>query len=259
VPTLLVEWISQHVDARWKFLLALNVFLIVIGMMMDIFSAIVIVVPLITPLAKQYGIDPFHLGVVFLLNLEIGYLTPPVGLNLFITSFKFQKPVVTVIRATVPFLLAMLVALGLVTYIPALTVVPDPTPTGRLGDLVVMVHEASEGLATVQQLTLPDGTVKHLVECEGDASPMQCEELFAAATECRKRAGGPDPECEAAAIDAYVDATSDSWDDDDDDTGDDDTGDDDTGDDDTGDDDTGDDDTGDGPPASTEAPSTEAR
>lgn len=224
VPTMLVDWLSKHVDERWKFLLALNLFLIVVGMMMDIFSAIVIVVPLITPLAKQYGVDPFHLGVIFLLNLEMGYLTPPVGLNLFITSFKFQRPVIEVVRATVPFILVMLVALGLVTYVPALTVVPEAKRTGRLSNLVDMVHEANEALSSVHELTLPDGKVKNFVDCKTDPNQLQCEELFAAVTECRKKAmGAKGTECETKAIAAYVEATTDDWgDDDDDDWGDDD-------------------------------------
>ena len=205
IPIKLVDWISDHMDSRWTFLLALNVFLIMVGMMMDIFSAIVIVVPLITPLAKQYGIDPFHLGVIFLLNLEIGYLTPPVGLNLFITSFKFQRPVVEVIRATIPFLLAMVVALGLITYIPALTLVQAPKK-----DLIT-------------QVTLPDGTVKQHSTCKQELSQMQCNELFEAITFCRKQADEQAAiECEQNAITDYVEATQDDLDGDDDDDDDDD-------------------------------------
>ena len=81
------------------FLVMLNLFLIVVGMMMDIFSAIIVVVPLIIPIAAAYGVDPVHLGIIFLTNLEIGYLTPPVGLNLFISSLRFDKPVFTVVRS----------------------------------------------------------------------------------------------------------------------------------------------------------------
>jgi C4-dicarboxylate transporter, DctM subunit len=210
IPTMLVDWISEHVDAKWKFLLALNIFLIVVGMMMDIFSAIVIVVPLITPLAKQYGIDPFHLGVIFLLNLEIGYLTPPVGLNLFITSFKFQRPVVEVIRATLPFLAVMVIALGVVTYVPALTVVPEAERKGRLADLVAMVQQAGASLSSVQEITLPEGKVKRLVDCQTDANRMQCEELFAAVTACRKQNSRA---CETDAVSAYMKAIEDDSDD----------------------------------------------
>jgi TRAP-type C4-dicarboxylate transport system permease large subunit len=88
---------------------------------MDIFSALIVVVPLIAPVATGFGVDPVHLGIVFLTNLEIGYLTPPVGLNLFISSFRFQEPVIKLYQASVPFLLLMLVALVVITYAPALS------------------------------------------------------------------------------------------------------------------------------------------
>jgi TRAP-type C4-dicarboxylate transport system permease large subunit len=90
---------------------------------MDIFSAIVVVVPLIVPAAATFHIDPYHLGVIFLLNLEIGYLLPPAGLNLFIAAFRFERPITQLYRAVLPFIVLMVVALGLVTYIPALTIV----------------------------------------------------------------------------------------------------------------------------------------
>jgi hypothetical protein len=103
------------------FLVALNFFLIGVGMLMDIFSAIVVVVPLIVPIALGFGVDPYHLGVVFLLNLEIGYLTPPVGLNLFIASFRFNKPITQLYRSVLPFIGLLGIALIIVTYIPALS------------------------------------------------------------------------------------------------------------------------------------------
>jgi TRAP-type C4-dicarboxylate transport system permease large subunit len=90
-------------------------------MMMDIFSATMVVVPLITPIAISYGIDPIHLGIIFLLNLEIGYLTPPVGMNLFISSFRFEKPIIQIYRAVLPFIGILIIALILVTYIPDLS------------------------------------------------------------------------------------------------------------------------------------------
>src|SRR5690606_39257460 len=122
------------------FLLVLNILLLFVGMVMDIFSAIVIVLPLIAPIAKVYGIDPYHLGVIFLLNLEVGYLTPPVGLNLFITSIKFTTPVIDVIRATIPFMATMLVVLMIVTYVPALTIVPEAERTAPISNLVEIVR-----------------------------------------------------------------------------------------------------------------------
>ncbi len=110
------EAIRPIVQSRIAFLMALNVFLLIVGMLMDVFSAIIAVVPLIAPLAAQYNVHPLHLAVIFLLNLEIGYLTPPVGLNLYISSFRFRRPVVEVVRASAPFLLILLVALFVVTY-----------------------------------------------------------------------------------------------------------------------------------------------
>ena len=99
VPETLVAWTKAHVESKIVFLLAINVMLLLVGTVMDIFSAIVIVLPLIGPIAKTYGVDPYHLGVIFLLNLEVGYLHPPVGLNLFITSVKFQRPITEVMWA----------------------------------------------------------------------------------------------------------------------------------------------------------------
>ncbi|MEM6962733.1 MAG: TRAP transporter large permease subunit, partial [Myxococcota bacterium] len=116
VPQKLLESMEVMVKDPFTFLLALNVFLILVGMLMDIFSAIVVVVPLVVPIANYFGIDPYHLGIVFLLNLEIGYLTPPVGLNLFIASFRFEKPVTLLYRAVLPFIALLLVALALTTY-----------------------------------------------------------------------------------------------------------------------------------------------
>ena len=96
-------------------------FLLVVGAMMDIFSAIIVVVPLILPLAARYGVDPIHLGVIFLANLEIGYSTPPVGINLFIASQRFGRSIVTLFKSTLPFLALMIIWLMLVTYIPELS------------------------------------------------------------------------------------------------------------------------------------------
>jgi tripartite ATP-independent transporter DctM subunit len=121
VPMRLFEVIREFTDSKIMFLILLNVFLLIVGMMMDIFSAIIVVVPLIIPVAKAYGIDPVHLGVIFLANLEIGYLTPPVGLNLFISSFRFETPVVKVYRATLPYIGILLIALLVITYVPELS------------------------------------------------------------------------------------------------------------------------------------------
>lgn len=120
VPQKLFEYISQVVTSKLFFLILLNIFLLLIGMMMEIFSAIV-VVPLIVPVAMQYGIDPVHLGIIFLANLEIAYLMPPVGLNLFMSSFRFNKSIGEVAFATLPFILVLIIALVIITYVPELS------------------------------------------------------------------------------------------------------------------------------------------
>jgi tripartite ATP-independent transporter DctM subunit len=124
VPMHLFDWMSHYVHAKWQFLLLLNALLLLVGCLMDIFSAIVVVVPLIIPAAAKFGIDPYHLGIIFLLNLEIGYLLPPAGLNLFIAAFRFERPITELYRAVIPFIVLMVIALITVTYIPRLTVVP---------------------------------------------------------------------------------------------------------------------------------------
>ena len=121
LPMKLLAAIENHISSPLEFLLLLNLFLLLVGAMMDIFSAIIVVVPLILPLASRYGIDPIHLGIIFLANLEIGYSTPPVGINLFIASQRFGKPIITLFKSTLPYLLIMLVWLLMVTYIPALS------------------------------------------------------------------------------------------------------------------------------------------
>jgi len=121
IPMRLLEFMEGLVGSRVGFLVILNIFLILVGCMMDIFSAILVVVPLIVPLADRFGVDPVHLGVVFLANLGIGYNTPPVGLNLFIASSRFDRPIVQLYRATVPFLLLLLCCLFLITYWPGLS------------------------------------------------------------------------------------------------------------------------------------------
>jgi tripartite ATP-independent transporter DctM subunit len=121
VPMMILESMEGLIDSQVMFLVALNFFLIGVGMLMDIFSAIVVVVPLIVPIALGFGVDPYHLGVIFLLNLEIGYLTPPVGLNLFIASFRFNKPITQLYRSVLPFIGLLGIALIIVTYVPALS------------------------------------------------------------------------------------------------------------------------------------------
>jgi tripartite ATP-independent transporter DctM subunit len=121
VPGLLFEWVRTHVDSRLTFLLLLNIFLLALGAILDIFSALVLVVPLILPVAIGFGIHPVHLGIIFLANMQIGYLTPPVGLNLFIASYRFERPITEVYRAALPFLVMLLLSVALITYWPWLS------------------------------------------------------------------------------------------------------------------------------------------
>ena len=121
IPQAAVESVQTIVSSPLVFLLLLNIFLLIVGCLMDIYSAIVVVVPLITPLGLVFGIDPFHLGIIFLTNMELGYLTPPVGMNLFLASYRFKQPLPDVYRAALPFLVIRTVAVLLVTYVPWLT------------------------------------------------------------------------------------------------------------------------------------------
>ena len=121
VPTKLFEAVTAHVSSKLTFLILLNIFLLILGTLLDIFSALVIVVPLLLPLAAGYGVDPIHLGIIFLANMQIGYCTPPVGMSLFIASYRFDKPVILLYRATLPFLGILLVCVLLITYWPWLS------------------------------------------------------------------------------------------------------------------------------------------
>ena len=121
IPMKILQFLEGMVQSKIGFLLILNFFLILVGCAMDIFSAILIVVPLIVPLADRFGVDPIHLGIIFLANLGIGYNTPPVGLNLFIASSRFDRSIVQLYKATLPFLLLLLFTLLLITYWPALS------------------------------------------------------------------------------------------------------------------------------------------
>lgn len=123
VPQRLFEIIDNYVAGQAMFLLAMLVFLLILGALLDIFSAIVLVVPLILPVASLYGVHPVHLGIVFLAAMELGYLTPPVGLNLFISSFRFERSIVDVFRATFPFFLLLLVTVVIIAYWPGLSLV----------------------------------------------------------------------------------------------------------------------------------------
>ena len=121
VPMKILEYMRHFISNKWVFLLVLNVFLLVVGCLMDIFSAIIVVVPLIVPIAKEFGVNPLHLGIVFLTNLEIGYIHPPLGLNLFIANLRFKKSIWELSLSVLPFLGILLCALAVITYFPDLS------------------------------------------------------------------------------------------------------------------------------------------
>ncbi len=123
VPQRLFEFLQKYISSKYTFLLLLNIFLLLVGAMLDIFSALVLIVPLILPIAEGYGVDPLHLGIIFLTNLQIGYCTPPVGLNLFLASYRFDRPVIELYRACLPFLGLLLLTLLVITYFPFLTMI----------------------------------------------------------------------------------------------------------------------------------------
>jgi tripartite ATP-independent transporter DctM subunit len=118
VPMKLFNFFKAYTDSPFIFLILLNLFLLVVGCLMDIFSALIVVVPLINPVANAYGINPIHLGIIFLANLQIGALTPPVGMSLFISSLRFEKPMSKIIMASLPFIVVLLFILAVITYVP---------------------------------------------------------------------------------------------------------------------------------------------
>jgi C4-dicarboxylate transporter DctM subunit len=165
IPQLAVDWILGMELTPVQFLLMVNLFLLVVGALMDSISAILVIAPLLTPIAASLGIDPIHMGVVFIVNLEIGYLTPPIGINLFVASAAFGKPMGTVVKSVVPFILLMFVGLGIVTYVPTVSLgpvnvllrdkpmyepLPEPRPksesasTASLGDVTATVKLPTE-------------------------------------------------------------------------------------------------------------------
>ena len=121
VPMQVLDFMKRYIDNQWTFLIVLNVLLLIVGCMMEIFSALIVIVPLIVPIAKSFDVNMVHLGIIFLTNLEIGYSTPPVGINLFIASSRFSEPVLRLYRAALPFLGLRLAGLLVITYFPALS------------------------------------------------------------------------------------------------------------------------------------------
>ena len=121
IPMKALGFMQSFLTNKYLFLIFLNIFLLAVGSLMDIFSAIIVVVPLIIPIAEEFGINPIHLAIIFLTNLEIGYITPPVGINLFISSFRFKRPITELYRVSLPFLALLLVALAIITFVPSLS------------------------------------------------------------------------------------------------------------------------------------------
>ena len=123
VPLKMLNFFKAHIDSPFLFLVMLNLFLLAVGCSIDIFSALTVVVPLILPIASAYGINPIHLGIIFLANLQIGGSTPPFGMNLFIAGMRFERPVVKLVLASLPFIAILLLALAIITYFPPLSLV----------------------------------------------------------------------------------------------------------------------------------------
>ncbi|SKA73423.1 TRAP transporter large permease [Desulfobaculum bizertense] len=121
VPERLLSLVQGSIQSRMAFLLLLNIFLLLLGAVLDIFSALVLVVPILLPIALSYGIDPIHLGIIFLANMQLGYLTPPIGMNLFIASYRFESSILTIYRSTIPFFLLLFLTVLVLTYVPALS------------------------------------------------------------------------------------------------------------------------------------------
>jgi C4-dicarboxylate transporter, DctM subunit len=131
IPTILLEWLETMIGSKFVFLIVLNVFLIIVGMLMEIFTAIVVAVPLVVPLAQAYGLDPYHFAIIFLLNLEIAYLAPPLGINLFIASLRFGRPVTYLYRSVLVFIAVLFATLMLICYVPAIvTWLPEQLNVG---------------------------------------------------------------------------------------------------------------------------------
>jgi tripartite ATP-independent transporter DctM subunit len=184
VPMAVAGWVQGHVTNKIVFILALNVLLLVVGCLMDIYSAIVVVVPLILPVAELFGMNPVHLGILFLANLELGYLTPPVGLNLFLASFRFKIPLTRVYRYAMPFLAVMAFGVLIIAYVPqastwALESSDEPAPSlfeedSEQTDLKPLSPEQLE--AMMNELDEEDGPPKPLTPAQLEAMLNELDE-----------------------------------------------------------------------------------
>ena len=173
IPALMVEWIQGKDLEYWQFLLLLNVLLLAVGMMMDILSAMFVFVPLLAPIAASMGVDPIHFGIIFIVNLEIGYLTPPVGLNLFVASALYRKGLGHIIRSVVPFVALMLIGLAIITWYPQVSIGlgnwimgEDPNAmVGEDGD-----ESAGGGMPTMEEM------MREAMEADEDEEELEDEE-----------------------------------------------------------------------------------
>jgi C4-dicarboxylate transporter, DctM subunit len=184
LPDKLTAWMIGTIHSKYLFLAALNLFLLAVGFVMEIFTALLVVVPLIAPVAIGFGINPYHLGVIFLLNLEVGYIHPPVGLNLFISSFRFRKPMVDLYWSVIPFLVIMLITLMVVTYVPGLSTWVDKAKPAEKQAKGGGGAEAGLDAGVVVKITLPDGGVITPEYCDrpeikGDSlAYADCQSMF---------------------------------------------------------------------------------
>jgi hypothetical protein len=170
---------SRMIPNKWVFLLALNVVLLIVGCMMDIFSAIVIVVPLLVPLAAEFGVHPIHLAIIFLVNLELGYNTPPVGMNLFIASFRFRQPILRLYRAAIPFVLLALLGLALITYVEPLSTFTVPQGAATVQGGMIEQGTPAPGTAPGTAPAPAETPRKPVLDglCDGDPADPDCEEI----------------------------------------------------------------------------------
>ena len=181
IPARMVEWIQGKDLEYWQFLVLLNLILLAVGMMMDILSAMFVFVPLLAPIAASMGVDPMHFGIIFIVNLEIGYLTPPVGLNLFVASALYEKGLGHVIRSVAPFVGLMLIGLGLITWYPQISIglgnaIMGADPNALVdedGDGVDDRGEDAGGMPTMEEM------MREAMEAEGEEEDLEEEDLEA--------------------------------------------------------------------------------
>ena len=121
IPQEMVDWMAGMISSKISFLICVNILLLIVGCFMDIMSAILVLAPILTPMAIHYGIDPIHFGIIMIVNLEIGYLTPPIGINLFVASGIFKESIGEIIKAVIPFLFVMLLGLALISAFPGIS------------------------------------------------------------------------------------------------------------------------------------------